>query len=412
MLNHKDNSAALYLRKGEERRLRAGHDWIYSNEIDTARSPLKGLEPGQTVDILTQKGQWLARAYANPYSLIVARITSRDPGVSLDRPELERRLRAAAELRDRMYPANCYRWVYGESDNLPGLVVDRYGDFAVVQINTAGMERLRNEVVQALMAVAKLRGILLRCDSALRSLENLPDYVETAHGFVPEEVELVENGVAFLAPLLTGQKTGWFFDQADNRRRARPLLAADSVIDAFCYAGGWGVNAALAGARRVTFIDSSENALEYARRNAERNGVAARCAFLRSDVNRALDELAVSGAIAGANDAALIVDPPAFVKRKKDLRAGAAAYERLHQHALGLLSGGGFLVSCSCSQHVDRDSFLQLLQRGSVKAGRRMRLLCEGGQSADHPIHPAMPETRYLKALFLQVEPAATGPCP
>jgi len=411
LLNDRDAAAALYLRKGEERRLRAGHDWIYSNEIDTSRSPLKGLEPGQPVNILDQRGKWLARAYANPHSLIAARVTSRQPQVHLDQAELEQRLRAAAALRERLYPGGYYRWVYGESDALPGLVIDRYGEIAVVQLNTAGMERLRSQLVQALDSVAGLRGILLRCDNALRELEGLPSYVETAHGHVPEEVELVESGIRYLAPLATGQKTGWFFDQADNRRRARPLLAADTVVDAFCYAGGWGVNAAMAGARRVIFIDASESALDYARRNAERNGVAARCTFLRSDVNQALLELAAGGPIATANAATIVLDPPAFVKRKKDLQAGTVAYQRLQERALGLLSGGGFLVSCSCSQHVDRDDFLRVLQRASVKAGRRIRLLFEGGQSADHPIHPAMPETRYLKALFLQAEPAAASLC-
>jgi 23S rRNA (cytosine1962-C5)-methyltransferase len=390
--------APLILKKGEERRLLAGHLWIYSNEIDTARSPLKAYEPGQPVEVISQRGQWLAHAYVNPHSLIAARVTSRRRARPLDGAELQRRLRAAADLRARLYRTPCYRWVYGESDGLPGLVVDRYGAVAVVQINTAGMELRRGEIVDALRSIGDLSGVLLRCDGESRVLENLPGYVETGYGSVPAEAEIEENGVPFVVPLAAGQKTGWFYDQADNRLRGRPLLNSGTVIDAFCYAGGWGVNAALAGAARVICVDSSESALEYARRNAERNGVAARMTFLRGDVADVLRGFAGTEA-----PAAIVLDPPAFVKRKKDLDAGTAAYQRLNELALGLLPDGGFLISCSCSQHVDRDDYLRLLQKASRRAGGDLRLLFEGGQSPDHPVHPAMPETRYLKALFLQI---------
>jgi len=390
--------ATLILRKGEERRLLAGHQWVYSNEIDTGRSPLKDCVAGQAVEILSQRGQWLAHAYVNPHSLIAARITSRRRDVPFDRAELERRVRAAAALRETFHTAPCYRWIYGESDGLPGLVVDRYGAWAVVQINTAGMEQRRDEVVEALVATGELKGVLLRCDSDLRALENLPEYVETAFGTVPDEIEIEEYGIPFVVPLAAGQKTGWFYDQADNRRRFRPVLAAGTVIDAFCYAGGWGVSAALSGADRVICIDSSESALDCARRNAERNGVASRMSFLRADVNEALRGLAGKEA-----PAAIVIDPPAFVKRKRDLAAGSAAYQKLNELALDLLPDNGFLVTCSCSQHVDRDHFLRLVQRAAQRRRRSLKLLLEGGQSVDHPVQPAMPETRYLKALCLQV---------
>lgn len=390
-------AATLFLRKSEERRLLAGHEWVYSNEIDTARSPLRGLEPGQPAELLSQSGRWLAHVDANPHSLIAARVVSRRHSQRLDRTELERRLRAAAGWRERLYEAPCYRWVYGESDGLPGLVVDRYARIAVVQINTAGMERRRQEIVDALVAAGDLQGVLLRCDGDLRELEGLPRYVETAFGAVPEEVEITENGLPFVVPLAGGQKTGWFYDQADNRRRARPLLGTGTVIDAFCYGGGWGVTAAVAGASRVLFIDSSEAALDCARRNAERNGVAERCAFLRASLPDALKDLP------GERPSAVVIDPPAFVKRKKDLDAGARAYQKLNELALALLGEGGVLVSCSCSQHVDRDAFQRLVQRAARRSDRELRLLIEGGQSPDHPVHPAMPETRYLKALIFAV---------
>jgi 23S rRNA (cytosine1962-C5)-methyltransferase len=391
-------SAPLFLRKGEERRLQAGHLWIYSNEIDTRRSPLKGYAAGQPVEVLSHRGQWLAHAYLNPHSLIAARVTSRRREAPLDRAELERRVRSAAELRARFYATRDYRWIYGESDGLPGVVVDRYGEIAVVQINAAGMEQRRDELVETLVAAGGLKGVLLRCDSDLRALENLPQYVETAFGTVPDEIEIEENGIPFVVPLAGGQKTGWFYDQADNRDRARPVLNGSLVIDAFCYAGGWGVRAALSGAERVVCIDSSEGALDCARRNAERNGVTSRMSFLRADVGEALRDMAGKEA-----PSAIVVDPPAFVKRKKDSGAGSAAYQKLNELALGLLPGGGFLVTCSCSQHIDRDSFQRLVQRAAQRSRRSLKLLFEGSQSVDHPIHPAMPETRYLKALCLQV---------
>jgi len=390
--------APLVLRKGEERRLQAGHLWIYSNEIDTGRSPLKGYTPGQPVEVLSNRGQWLAHAYVNPHSLIAARITSRRRDIPLDRSELERRVRCAAELRERFYATRDYRWIYGESDGLPGVVVDRYGDVAVMQINTAGMEQRREELVEILVGAGDLKGVLLRCDSDLRALENLPQYVETACGSVPEEIEIEEHGTPFVAPLAGGQKTGWFYDQADNRFRARPVLTGSLVVDAFCYAGGWGVQAALSGAERVVCIDSSEHALDCARRNAERNGVASRMSFLRADVSEALRDM-----VGREAPSAIVVDPPAFVKRKKDSGAGSAAYQKLNELALGLLPGDGFLVTCSCSQHIDRDTFQRLVQRAAQRSQRSLKLLFEGGQSVDHPVHPAMPETRYLKALCLQV---------
>jgi 23S rRNA (cytosine1962-C5)-methyltransferase len=241
-----------------------------------------------------------------------------------------------------------------------------------------------------------LKGVWLRCDHELRSLENLPRYAEPAFGTVPEEIEIEEHGIPFVVPLIAGQKTGWFYDQADNRARARPLLADGTVIDAYCYAGGWGVRAALAGADRVICVDSSERALDYARRNAGRNGVESRMSFLRADVADAL-----RGFAGHEVPRCIVLDPPAFVKRKRDLETGAAAYQRLNESALALLSEDGFLVTCSCSQHLDRDDFLRLVQKASRRPKRELQLLFEGGQSADHPIHPAMPETRYLKALFL-----------
>lgn len=391
------NAIPLFLRKDEERRLLAGHDWIYSNEVDTARSPLKGFEPGQAVEVFAQSGRWLAHAYANPHSLITARVTSRNQPRPLDEDELRSRLQAAANWRERLYPGGCYRWIYGESDGLPGLVIDRYGSVAVAQITTAGMERLRPVIAAAVEASPGISALLLRGDGDLRQLEGLDSYVETAFGNVPDEVEIHEHGNAFLVPLQQGQKTGWFYDQADNRLRGRPLLGKGRVIDVCSYVGGWGVTAALAGATEVVCVDASELALSFARRNAERNGVAHRMSFVQGDAAEVLRELAHK-----PRADCVVLDPPAFVKRKKDLPAGSAAYQRWAELALHCLQPEGYLINCSCSQHVDRDDFLRLTQKAARRSGRLAQLLFEGGQSADHPVQPAMPETRYLKALFLR----------
>jgi len=383
------------LKKNEDRRIRAGHLWIFSNEIENLN---QGFEPGEIVDVVSRGGNYLGRAYVNPHSLICGRLLTRTEE-AIDVEFFASRIRRAADFRRLLYPEEeTYRLIFGESDGLPGVVVDRYGEVAVVQINAAGMERLRDELVEALVAVGELKGVLLRCDSDQRELEHLPQYVETAFGTVPDEIEIEEHGIPFIVPLSGGQKTGWFYDQADNRRRARPLLGGPTVVDAFCYAGGWGVRAALCGAGRVICIDSSESALDCARRNAERNGVASRVACVRADVSEALRDMSREEA-----PSTVVIDPPAFVKRKKDLGAGSVAYQALNELAMGLLRDDGFLVTCSCSQHVDRDHFLRLVQRASRRPRRSLRLLFEGGQSVDHPIHPAMPETRYLKALCLQV---------
>jgi 23S rRNA (cytosine1962-C5)-methyltransferase len=396
------SATPLFLRKNEERRLLAGHDWIYSNEIDTSRSPLKGLEPGQAVEVVAQSGRWLAHAYANPHSLITARVTSRNPRRPLDEAELHARLQAAAQWRERIYPGACYRWIYGESDGLPGLVIDRYGSVAVAQITTAGMEQLRPAIAAAVQASGGIEALLLRCDGDLRQLEGLDSYVETAFGVVPDEVEIQEHGNAFLVPLKQGQKTGWFYDQADNRLRGRALLKQGRVIDVCSYVGGWGVTAALAGAEQVVCVDASEFALSFARRNAERNGVAQRMSFVQGDATEVMRDLS-AGNGAGKRADCVVLDPPAFVKRKKDLPAGTAAYQRWTELALSCLQPEGYLVNCSCSQHMDRDDFLRLAQKAARRSGRFAQLLFEGGQAADHPVHPAMPETRYLKALFLRM---------
>ena len=398
-----DALPTLSLKRGEERRLRAGHCWVFSNEVDIEKTPLKGFQPGDPVLIAAANGKPVGNGYVNPHSLISARLISRDPQRTLDAVLIAERLEIALALRQRYYPEPFYRLVFGESDGLPGLVVDRFGDHLVAQITTAGMERARDAVVEALTQVIKPTALLWRNDSAIRELEGLDRYVQTALGDFPAQVEVQENGCRFQTDPSTGQKTGWFFDHRENRARLARHAQEARVLDLFSYAGGWGIQAAVAGARQVTCVDASQAALELAGDNAERNGVVERCEFLKGD---AFDVLAHLRHEQQRFDI-VVLDPPAFIKRRKDQKAGEEAYRRLNQAALQLIEPGGLLFSASCSYHPERDKLVELMLRGARHLDRSLQVLEHGYQAPDHPIHPAIPETAYLKAVLARVLPGA-----
>ncbi len=388
----------LKLRKNRDRRLRAGHPWIYSNEVDVAATPLKALEPGDLVEVEDAAGKWLGYAHANPRTLICARLLSRDRAHVPDRSLLVHRLKIALGARERLYPQPGYRLAFGESDGLPGLVVDRYGDVLVAQIGTAGMERMRDDIVAALDKVLKPKAILMRNDSPVRELEGLIRYVEPVMGTIPERVAIEEGGARFEVSVLEGQKTGWFFDQAYNRDLMTRFVPGRRVLDVFSYVGGWGVRAALAGARRVTLVDASAHAIDMALHNAGLNDVGERVDALQGDVFdvlRALREQRQRFDV-------VIVDPPAFIKKRKDHKAGALAYQRINEAALRLLDRDGVLISSSCSHHFPEELLLDRVQRAARHGDRYLQLLLRGSQAPDHPVHPAIAETHYLKALYFR----------
>jgi 23S rRNA (cytosine1962-C5)-methyltransferase len=391
--------APLRLKKKEERRLHTGHLWVFSNEVDVAHTPLTGFEPGQLVSIEASNGAVLGTGYANPHSLICARLVSRDPHYVLDQSLLVHRLNIALSLRERLFDKPYYRLVFGEGDALPGLVVDRYGDVLVAQLTTAGMERVKIEVVAALQKVIKPRAIVLRNDTSSRALEGLPKYVETVLGKPPEWVRLEENGVAFEVPVLTGQKTGWFYDHRMNRARMQHYVKDRRVLDVFSYLGGWGVQAAAAGASEVLCVDSSQTALDQLSHNAMLNNVAERVTGIQAD---AFDALKFLRAERQKFDV-VILDPPAFIKRKKDLKQGLQAYHQLNQMAMQVLAKDGILISASCSHHLEPNALQDVLLQTSRHVDRSLQILEQGQQGPDHPIHPAIPETRYLKAFFTRV---------
>jgi 23S rRNA (cytosine1962-C5)-methyltransferase len=392
------NLPVLFLKRNEDRRLSAGHLWVYSNEVDTSKSPLSSFEPGSLAVIQSAAGKTLGAGYVNPRSLICARLLTRRPRAALDAGFFERRLRSALSLRESLFEQPYYRLVFGESDGLPGLVVDRYGSVLVVQIATAGMEAMRDLLLQALDRVLSPTGILLRNDSSVRVLEGLSQETEVI-GEVPETVMLTEGGVHFEVPLGTGQKTGWFYDQRSNRQALHKYVKDRQVLDVFSYVGAWGLQAAVAGAAGVCCVDSSPLAQTFMEKNIAANGLADKVRLENGD---AFDVLKAMQDTDQRFDV-VIVDPPAFIKRRKDIKSGEQGYGRLNRLALKLLAPDGILISCSCSMHLSEERLQQIVHQSAGKMGRQVQILERGFQCMDHPVHPAIAETAYLKALFCRV---------
>ncbi|CAA7612953.1 Predicted SAM-dependent methyltransferase (fragment) [Magnetospirillum sp. SS-4] len=401
MTDHAPDAAAarpvLRLAKGRSKRLRAGHPWVFSNEIEMT-AEAKALPPGALVTLMDAGGEALASATFNPHSLIAARVLWRDAQAPIDAGFLADRLRAALRLRDALFDGPYYRLAHSEADNLPGLIVDRYGDVLAVQTNTAGMERLLPLLLDAFAEVLAPRAVVLVNDSPARRLEGLEPEHRLAAGGLDGPVELVENGCRFVADLMDGQKTGWFFDQRDNRAFMARLAKGRRVLDVYTYAGGFAVQAAMAGAAGVVAVDRSEHSLALAARAADLNGIAVQT--VRAEAFAEMERLAAAGERFGV----VVADPPAFVKVKKDLGAGAKGYRKMARLASALVEPGGFLFCASCSHHMPADMFAEEISHGIHVAGRTGRILRTAGAAPDHPVHPLLPESAYLKAMVLQLD--------
>ncbi|MGN0008630.1 MAG: class I SAM-dependent rRNA methyltransferase [Desulfovibrionaceae bacterium] len=387
---------SLFLKRQEDRRIRAGHLWVFSNEVDVARSPLNGFAPGEPAILHDWRGTPLGTVYVNPHSLIAARVVSRRAGEALDAALLRSRLERALALRERLFSAPYYRLCHGEGDFLPGLVVDRYGDHLAVQITTAGMEAQKDALVEVLDSLLHPASILLRNTVASRTLEGLPLEQVCALGEAPATLTVPENGAQFTVPYLDGQKTGWFYDQRRNHAEAATHASGQDVLDIFCYAGGFGVTAATQGATSVTFMDASRTALDAAMRNAAANAPNCPATAIEGDALKTLAELRDSGRRFGL----ICLDPPAFIKRRKDAAQGLAAYRKANALALGLLADGGVLVTCSCSHHLELDALHACMAQAASRRHLHGEILYTGAQGPDHPIHFAMPETAYLKCII------------
>ena len=389
----------LQLKKNEDRRLRSGHLWIYSNEVDMSKTPLADFYIGQCVNVTDSRGHPLGTAYVNPHSLISARVLTRRADTIVDADWLIKRLNRALQLRTMVYDKPFYRVVYGESDGLPGLVIDRYEDTVVLQINTAGMENLLEEILHAIEDVLKPGTLILRNDSAAREQEGLELYTRIVKGNGEGMTRVEENGARFEFSATHGQKTGWFYDHRANRARVQKYAKNKRVLDVFSYVGAWGIEALVAGASELVCVDSSEQALLQLKNNVALNGVDNQVQTLHGEAFDVLKQL-----IAEKEKFDLvIVDPPAFVKRRKDLKEGSRAYQRLNSMAMRLLKENGLLVSASCSYHMSRDRLLNEIRQAGQHAGRLVQVIEQGHQAPDHPVHPAMPETDYLKAFFCRI---------
>jgi 23S rRNA (cytosine1962-C5)-methyltransferase len=389
----------IKLLKGQDARLRHGHPWVYSNEIDMS-AEAKSLTPGSIVSLRLANGETAGTAMFNPKSLISARLLSSRYDAAIDADFFKAHLTQALRLREKILVQPYYRLVHAEGDGLPGLVVDRYGDVVVVQAGAAGMERLLPEIQSALENVLKPHSIVLRNDSGARQLEGLESYIRVAAGEPPEHVEILENGCRFLVNPREGQKTGWFFDQRNNRRDLATLAGDARVLDAYCHTGGFAITALVGGAREAVAIDSSADALALAEQSANLNGVGPRVIWRRTDVFDELQKLA------SQNEAfdVVICDPPAFVKSRKDLEAGARGYRKLARLAASLVAPSGFLFMASCSHNIDAARFEAEVTAGLGQAGRTGRIIAQAGAGPDHPIHPLLPETAYLKSVLLNLD--------
>jgi 23S rRNA (cytosine1962-C5)-methyltransferase len=385
------------LKKGRERRVKAGHLWVYAGEIEKTGD---GLAPGDAVEVADHRGRFLAGGYYNPASSIVVRILSRRKDEPFDGVLLRRRIAQAVAYRRHFYPAgeSC-RLVFSEGDMLPGLTVDRYGSCLAVQISTLGMDRMREDVVAALQDAVHPRGIYERSDLPTRAREGLESRTALLSGEVPEELEVVLDDLRFLVRLRSGQKTGLYLDHRLNRRALQPHARGRRVLDVFCNTGSFGLYALKAGAERSTGIEISAECLDLARRNAALNGLGERCDWIEGNAFDQLKDLDRRKERFGL----IVLDPPAFTKSASATAAAIRGYKEINLRAFRLAAPGAIVATSSCSYHLGPEVFLQVLRDAAADAGRDVTLVEMRGQAPDHPVHLSVPETRYLKFALLLV---------
>ncbi len=370
----------VHLKPKEGRRLRAGAPWAFSNEVVMSNA-LKALAPGALVNVMGDDGRSFGTGYFNAKSLIAVRLLDAAADAFIDAEFLTAQLRRALALREALYREPFYRLVHAEGDGLPGLTIDRFGDVVTVQITTAGMEAVLDSVLAALDAVIAPRAVILKNDAPARTLEGLDLYVRAAKGEA-SRVTVQENGVRYFADPSGGQKTGWYYDQRDNRAFTASLAQGKTVLDAYTYSGGFAIAAAKTGARDVTGLDSSAPALALAEESAAANRVA--CRFLKADVLEELERLAA----AGETFDIVVADPPPFVKSRKDLEPGAKAYRKLARLAARVTAPGGFILLASCSHNMPAERFESECALGLLRAERRASLIRSAG---------ARPTTRSIR---------------
>jgi 23S rRNA (cytosine1962-C5)-methyltransferase len=387
---------SLRLNKGCETAMRRGMPWIMTHEI-VPSSNLALLAPGELVSIETVRGELLGVGYYNALSHIACRVLAAKPNTAIDHAFFATRLREALHKRDTLYPDPYYRLVHSEGDNLPGLLIDRFGELLVVQLGTAGMERLWPVLLGAIEEVISPTTIVLRNDTGAREREGLVQNVQVVKGSVDALVKLRENNVTYLADVLKGQKTGWFFDQRDNRALIAARAKGKRVVDIFSHSGGFGLPAAKAGGT-ATLVDSSALALDIAQQAAGLNEVSIEC--IKGDAFAVMEQLAKQGRYFDI----VLADPPAFVKSRKDIASGMKGYEKVARLACALVEPLGELFVASCSHHASRGAFNQAVMDGVRKAGRKAHIIAQTSAAADHPNHPMLGQNTYLKGVLLKLD--------
>ncbi len=385
------------LKCGREKRVKCFHPWIYRNDvISTSRNAV----PGEICTVRNCNGKFLAKGYINPKSRIIIRILTYNREDKINEGFLKNRIERAIRYRQKVVrDSTAYRLIHSEADLLPGLIVDRYNDYLVLQINTLGMEKLKSSIIKILVKLIKPKGIYEKSTTSARKLEGLESCERTLFGNVPETVSEVENGIRFIVPIKGGQKTGSFLDQRENKLLfAREFVGENSrILDAFCHIGGFGIYGTCVGkAQEAVLVDSSQSALELARENARINDVGDKVKIIKGDAFKVLKSMQVSGETFDS----IVIDPPAFAKRKKDVDQAKKGYKELFLRGLKMLRHGGNIVVCSCSYHITLPILEGILLSAANDARVPLRILYTTYQAKDHPAVLQIPETRYLKCIF------------
>lgn len=391
------NETSIRLKPSAEKRISKGHPWIFSNEIEKIDT---SIEPGTICTIYTSKNDPIGIGFFNPHSLISVRILETGT-CKLQDNFISDKITKAIEYRKSMNIIESGRMFFGESDGIGGLVIDKYQDFLVIEILSAGVEKLKNEIIKCLVNLFKPRGIFLKNTNEFRKLEGLNIYSETVYGNVPENVEISENGVRFNVPIKTGQKTGFYFDQRENRTFLIPYFKDRKVLDLYCYIGAFSILAAKHKAKFVWGIDSSETFINIAKSNAKLNHVEDKIIFKKEDAEKML--IAMSNKELPECPDFILIDPPNLVRNKKHIHQSTKLYVHLNTMALSSLSSGGLLATSSCSHHITREMFMDIIYQSCAKSGKKAILMELRGQSKDHPVLINMPETEYLHFALLKV---------
>lgn len=386
----------LVLKKGEEKRIQSGHPWIFSNEL----AKVEKSDPGEIVEVFDFRHQFIGRGYYNPHTLIAVRLLTRDKEEEINPEFFKKRINTAIKYRQQISPQDSsYRLVYSEADGLPGLIIDKYDKNLVLQILTAGMQKWQETIIQILIDLTKPDSIYTRNDSNFRVLEGLPQENKLVYGKLNSPIVINQDGCKFKVDITSGQKTGFFFDHRDNRKSLASLVTGKKILDLFCGTGPWSVYAAKYGAKEVLSIDSSESAIALAKENAKLNQVEKICHFKVEEAFDALKNLKEDNQLFDI----VILDPPAFAKSKSHIPTAIKGYREINQLAMQLIHPGGYLVTSSCSYHISREMFIEMLTDAAERAKVGLRLIRIGQQALDHPIVLSIPETEYLKCITVQI---------